>query len=243
MAIDITESKKAEMDLKRSNAELQQFAYVVSHDLQEPLRMVTMYLSLLEDRYRDQLDDQAKKYMDFAIEGGTRSVDLLRDLLDYSRIDNQGRPYVPLDMEAVFCTAVKNLLSQIREDGATITHDSLPTIIADEVQMVQVMQNLPSNAVKFHSVEPPRVHVSCQDLGKSWLFSVEDNGIGVDPRHIDRLFVLFQRLHSSQRYKGTGIGLAICKKVIERHGGRIWFDSRLDHGTTFYFTVPKEAVR
>ena len=181
MAIDITENKNAEIELKRSNDELQQFAYVASHDLQEPLRMVTMYLSLLKDRYHDQLDDRAKTYMDFAIEGGVRSIDLLRDLLDYSRIDFQERTFAPTDMETVFSTAVKNLLLQIREGGATVTHDPLPTIVADEPQLVQVMQNLLSNAIKFHSDEPPRVHVSCQDMEEEWLFSVKDNGIGIDP--------------------------------------------------------------
>jgi PAS domain S-box-containing protein len=239
MAIDITESKKAEIELRRSNAELRQFAYVASHDLQEPLRMVTIYISLLKDRYHDQLDERAKTYMDFAIEGGLRSMDLLRDLLDYSRIDYQESSFAPTNMETVFSTALKNLLLQIRDEEATVTHDPLPTIIADQPQLLQVMQNLLSNAIKFHGDERPKVHVSCKDMGREWLFSVEDNGIGVDPRHADRLFVLFQRLQSAQRYKGTGIGLAICKKIIERHGGRIWFDSQLDKGTTFYFTVPK----
>lgn len=239
---DNTARVKAEIELKRSNADLQQFAYVASHDLQEPIRMVTAYLSLLDSRYREQLDSRARMYIDYAIDGGLRAKDLIQDLLDYSRIDTRGKQFEPTAMEDVLRKAVNVLLLQINEENAVITHDPLPTILADQAQMVQVMQNLLSNAVKFHGREPPEVHVSSRDVGREWQFSVRDNGIGIDPRYSDRLFVLFQRLHTGQEYKGTGIGLAISKKIIERHGGRIWFESRPGQGTTFYFTVPKGKV-
>lgn len=242
MIADNTARVKAEMELKRSNADLQQFAYVASHDLQEPIRMVTAYLSLLDSRYREQLDSRARMYIDYAIDGGLRAKDLIQDLLDYSRIDTRGKQFEPTAMEDVLRKAVNVLLLQINEENAVITHDPLPTILADQAQMVQVMQNLLSNAVKFHGKEPPEVHVSSRDVGREWQFSVRDNGIGIDPRYSDRLFVLFQRLHTGQEYKGTGIGLAISKKIIERHGGRIWFESRPGQGTTFYFTVPKGKV-
>jgi light-regulated signal transduction histidine kinase (bacteriophytochrome) len=245
---DISDLTRMEQQLKqradelaRSNAELQQFAYVASHDLQEPLRMVTMFLSLLKDRYRDQLDDRAKMYMEYAIDGGLKAKMLIRDLLDFSRVDSPERAFQPTDMEEVLDTAIKNLLMQVEEEGGTITHDPLPVVRADREQMVQVMQNLLSNAIKFHGEMSPVVHVSCMDDGGEWRFAVTDNGIGIDPRHAEKLFALFQRLQTDERFKGTGLGLAISKKIVERHGGRIWFDSRPDRGTTFYFTIPKGA--
>jgi light-regulated signal transduction histidine kinase (bacteriophytochrome) len=236
---DITEQREAEEALKRSNAELQQFAYVASHDLQEPLRMVTAYLSLLEKNYADSFDSRARQYMDFAFEGGLRARDLIRDLLEFSRVDTQGRPFHRTDMEGVVGQVLKNLTVQIKEDEASITRDRLPTIMADDLQMVQVMQNLVSNAIKFHGEESPKVHISCEEGGKEWVFSVRDNGIGIDPQFRDRLFVLFQRLHPREEYDGTGIGLAVTKKIVERHGGRIWLESELGKGTVFYFTMPR----
>ncbi len=240
---DITEQKKMEGDLKRSNAELLQFAYVASHDLQEPLRMVTAYLSLLEKKYGHQLDGKAKQYMDFAIEGGSRAKDLVQDLLEFSRVDTQGKAFQRTNMEGVLDTVVGNLSVQVKEENANISHEPLPSIMADEGQMVQVLQNLLSNALKFHGAEVPKVHISCKDKGDRWLFSVEDNGIGIDPKYHDKVFVLFQRLHTREEYEGTGIGLAISKKIVERHGGRIWFESQPGRGTTFYFTILKELRR
>jgi PAS domain S-box-containing protein len=244
--VDITDIKRAQRDadeyskkLETSNKELQQFAYVASHDLQEPLRMVTAYLSLLEKRYADQLDGRAKQYMDLAIDGGLRAKDLIRDLLEFSRIDSQAKEFLEVDMEEVLRKVLDNLSVSLKEEKAVISHDPLPTVRADDTQMMQVLQNLIGNAIKFRREDPPRVHISCNDDGNEWRFSVQDNGIGIDPQYQDKIFVLFQRLHTKEEYAGTGIGLAICKKIVERHGGRIWFDSRPGSGTTFYFTMPK----
>ncbi len=240
---DITERKEMEEDLKRSNAELQQFAYVASHDLQEPLRMVTAYLTLLDKRYKGQLDEKARQYMQFAIDGGLRAKDLVQDLLAFSRVDMHVSPTQLTSMEAVLDKTLDNLSVRIKELNASVSHDPLPTILADELQMVQVMQNLISNAIKFHGAERPIVHISCKDGGQEWIFSIHDNGIGIDPRYKEKIFILFQRLHSTQEYEGTGIGLAISKKIVERHGGKIWFESLPGRGTTFYFTIPKELRR
>jgi uncharacterized 2Fe-2S/4Fe-4S cluster protein (DUF4445 family)/signal transduction histidine kinase len=230
-------------ELERSNTELQQFAYVASHDLQEPLRMVTAYLSLLKNRYGDRLDGEAKTFLEFAVEGGLRARDLVNDLLEFSRVDTQGKPFMEVNMENVLSKIRNNLSVQIAEDHASVTQDPLPMIMADESQMVQIMQNLVSNAIKFHGRESPMVHVSCLDQGHEWLFSVKDNGIGIDPKYNDKLFVLFRRLHTREEYEGTGIGLAISKKIVERHGGKIWFESELGKGTEFLFKIPKEPGR
>ena len=230
-------------ELRRSNAELQQFAYVAWHDLQEPLRMVTAYLGLLEMKYGDRLDDDAKKYMDFAIEGGARARDLIRDLLQFSRIDSQAQSPRPTDLNIVLEQVIASLELQIKDEHATITHDELPTVMADETQMVSVLQNLISNAIKFHGDEAPKVHIACKNNGNEYLFSIQDNGIGIDPQYKDKVFVLFQRLHSREEFDGTGIGLAIAKKIVERHNGKIWLESELGKGTTFFFTIPKKIVR
>ncbi len=237
--MDITERKHMEVQLIRSNAELQQYAYVASHDLQEPLRMVTAYLGLLEKKYGDKLDGDAKKYMEFAIEGGLRARDLINDLLAFSRVDSQGKEFQRTDMENVLNTVLDNLSVRIKEEKASIVRVHLPTVVADEVQMAQLLQNLVGNAIKFHGNEPPMVHIAYQDHGKEYLFSVKDNGIGIDAEYKDKVFVLFQRLHTRDKYEGTGIGLAIAKKIVERHGGRIWFESELGKGTTFCFTIPR----
>jgi light-regulated signal transduction histidine kinase (bacteriophytochrome) len=229
--------QKAE-DLARSNADLQQFAYVASHDLQEPLRTVTNYLSLLDRRYGDQLDDRGKEYVRVAIDGGSRAVELIRNLLDYSRIDSRAKPMEPTDMEEVLRTVLDNLQFQVRDEKASVTHDPLPTILADEGQMAALMQNLISNAIKFHGPDDPIVHISCKENDGKLLFAVRDNGIGIDPRHNEQIFQLFKRLHTMDKYPGTGIGLAIAKKIVERHGGLIWLESELNKGTTFFFTVP-----
>jgi PAS domain S-box-containing protein len=238
----LTELEEHSRKLQRSNAELQQFAYVASHDLQEPLRMVTAYLSLIEKKYGKQLDGKAREYMDYAVEGGLRAKDLVRDLLEVSRIESQGKPMGITDMNVVMDRVRSNLAIQITEEHAAITQDRLPQVMADDAQMTTLLQNLVSNGIKFHGERDPQVHISCEIQDDSWVFAVGDNGIGIDPQFKDKIFVIFQRLHSRDEYEGTGIGLAIAKKIVERHGGRIWFDSRAGQGTTFFFTIPKGGL-
>jgi len=242
---DITERKKAEEalrivaeNLKRSNLELEQFAYVASHDLQEPLRMVTSYTQLLAQRYKGKLDADADEFIGYAVDGAIRMRGLIDDLLSYSRVNRRGNPFRPTESELALDVALKNLQSSIEENGAEVTHDQLPEVMADEGQLVQLLQNLISNAIKFHAKEPPRIHVSAKHLQeKEYLFSVQDNGIGIDHQYFDRLFKIFQRLHTKEEYPGTGIGLALCKKIVERHGGCIWLESQPGKGTTIYFTL------
>jgi signal transduction histidine kinase len=224
-------------DLARSNSELQQFAYVASHDLQEPLRMVASFTQLLAKRYASQLDDDARDFINFAVDGATRMQTLISDLLNYSRVGTQGKPLAPTDCEGVFLKVLESLRFTIEEDHATITHDPLPMVQADWLQLAQLFQNLLTNAMKFHGEAPPRVHVSAHDEGNSWKFSFRDNGIGIAQEHAERIFVIFQRLHTKTEYPGTGIGLAICKKIVERHGGRIWVEPTAGGGTTFSFTM------
>jgi light-regulated signal transduction histidine kinase (bacteriophytochrome) len=237
---DITEHKNVEEELRRSNTELQQFAYVASHDLQEPLRTVTGHLALLEKRLGDQLDEESKEYLKYAVDGGYRARELVRDLLEYSRVNSRAEPMKPTDMEGVLARVLENLKAQIRDDKAILTYDRLPCIVADDHQMGALLQNLLSNAIKFHGENSPEVHVSAKDRGKDWLFSVKDNGIGIDPKYRHKIFNIFQRLHTVDEYPGTGIGLAIANKIVERHGGKIWFESELGKGTTFFFTIPSE---
>ena len=237
-SIDITARKMAEDQLRRSNADLQQFAYVASHDLKEPLRMVTSYLQLLEKVNDGKWDGNSEEYIRFAVEGASRMKTMVEDLLAYSRIDTRSTPFAPVDMESVMSTVLKDLRVSIDESGATIDHDHLPTITADKGQMVKLLENLVGNAIKFRGDAPPTVLVSATMRGSEWLFSVEDNGIGVDQKYADRLFQMFQRLHDREDYPGTGIGLAIAKKIVEHHGGRIWFESEGGKGTTFFFTIP-----
>src|SRR5215813_7645021 len=225
-------------ELRRSNEELQQFAYVASHDLQEPLRMVTNYVQLLAQRYQGQLDSEAQEFIGYAVEGAQRMKALIDDLLAYSRVNIRERLVVPTDSGAVLQQTLQNLHMQIAESGATVTADSLPKVSADRMQLGLLWQNLLSNALKFRGQEPPRVHVSARHQGNEWVFSVRDNGIGMEPRHTERIFQMFQRLHTRQEYPGTGIGLAICRKIVERHGGRIWVESEPGRGTTFFFTLP-----
>ena len=225
-------------ELRRSNEELQQFAYVASHDLQEPLRMVTSYVQLLAQRYQGQLDSEAQEFIGYAVEGAQRMKALIDDLLAYSRVNIRERLVVPTDSGAVLQQTLQNLHIQIAESGATVTADPLPTVSTDRMQLGLLWQNLLSNALKFRGQEPPRVHVSARRQGNDWVFSVRDNGIGMEPRHTERIFQMFQRLHTRQEYPGTGIGLAICKKIVERHGGRIWVESEPGQGTTFFFTLP-----
>ena len=245
---DITERKKAEAalreaheELKRSNAELEQFAYVASHDLQEPLRMVSSYTQLLMRRYGDKLDGDAREFTAFIVDGATRMKQLIEDLLAYSRVGTRDKNFKPVDAGSSLGRALTNLRAAIQDSGATVTHDPLPTIPCDEVQVAQLFQNLIGNALKFRKPDAaPAVHVGAADQGAEWEFMVRDNGIGIEPQYFERIFMVFQRLHDKGEYPGTGIGLAIVKKVVERHGGRIWVQSQPGAGTTFHFTMPKE---
>ena len=242
---DITDRIRAEEQLRmtlaeltRSNEDLQHFAYVASHDLQEPLRMVASFTQLLARRYCGQLDDDAKKFIAYAVEGATRMQQLIEDLLAFSRVESKGRPLESAATGKLLDAAVRNLQTAIEESRAEITHGELPTVPADSSQLIQLFQNLVGNAIKFHRPgEPPRIRVSARNLGQEWQFSVADNGIGVDPRFANRIFVIFQRLHAREQYPGTGIGLAICKRIVERHGGRIWVESTPGVGATFHFTL------
>jgi len=235
---DISERKKMEEALTRSNEDLKEFAYMASHDLQEPLRMVSSYVQLLGRRYKGKLDADADEFIGYAVEGAYRMQKLINDLLAYSRIGTQGKDFKPTDCEAIFEQAIYNLQTAVEESGTVVTHDTLPTVPADATQLIQVFQNLIGNAIKFRSTELPRVHVSAERRTSEWLFSVCDNGIGIDPQNHDRIFAIFQRLHGRGEYAGTGIGLTICRKIVERHGGRIWVTSELGKGATFYFTIP-----
>jgi len=242
----ITERKLAEekikrtvADLERSNQELEHFAYVASHDLQEPLRMVASYTQLLEQHFGGQLDDKARKYIHYAVDGAVRMQTLINDLLAYSRVGRHGKSFEPTDAHAVLGMAIRNLTAAIGEAHAVITSDDLPTVTADASQLVLLFQNLLSNAIKFRRGEQPRIHVSARRDGREWRFAVKDNGIGIEAQYAERVFVIFQRLHTKEEYSGTGIGLAICKRIVERHGGRIWFESSPGSGTTFFFTIPE----
>jgi len=245
---ELTERKRAEEELKqktdelaRSNKELEQFAYVASHDLREPLRMVTGYVKLLARRYKEKLDADADDFINFAVDGATRMQRLIDDLLIYSRVNTRGKEFEPTDCEMILGQCLNNLQVAIGERGAVITHDPLPTVMADHLQLSQLFQNLIANAIKFHGSEAPRVHISAKQRNDEWVLSVNDNGIGIAPEHAERIFIMFQRLHGRGDYAGTGIGLAICKKIVERHGGRIWVESELGKGSTFYFTIPTKG--
>jgi len=235
--IDVTERKRIDDDLRRSNADLEQFAYIASHDLQEPLRMVASYTDLLAQRYRGQLDERADKYMHYITDGAKRMQRLVTDLLTYSRVGSQGVHMKPVGAAGIVEHVLRALGPLIRETGATIEVGALPMVMADEVQLMQLLQNLIGNAIKFRSERPPRVSIEVVECDDRWQFSIRDNGIGIDLRFAERIFQMFQRLHEKERYEGSGIGLSIAKRIVERHGGRIWLESTVGEGTTFFFTL------
>ena len=244
---DITERKQAEeklqetmTELERSNGELEQFAYIVSHDLQEPLRMVSSYCQLLEQRYTTKLDDDAKEFISFAVDGAQRMQGLIKDLLKFSRVGTRGKPFEQMELSTALDNALFNLKVAIEENNAEIMHDELPVAEVDSTQIVQLLQNLIGNALKFKRKDvTPKIHIGVVDKKSHWQISIKDNGIGIDPQFSERVFGIFQRLQTREDYPGTGIGLAVCKKIVERHGGRIWVESVLNEGATFYFTLPK----
>jgi len=232
------ELAKLAQHLERSNAELKKFAYVTSHDLQEPLNQVTSFAQLLEVRYKSELDTNGKEFIGHVIEGVTLMQMLIDDVLEYSKVDTSRIAFQVTEVETTFELALNSLSQRIAQIGATITHDPFPTVMANSTQLIQVFLNLIGNAIKFRSSQPLKIHIGVQRQEDEWLFSVQDNGIGIDPQFSDRIFIIFQRLHTREEYPGTGMGLTICKKIIECHGGRIWIDSQVSHGTTIYFTIP-----
>ena len=243
---DFTERRQAEAllkqtleDLKHSNAELEQFAYVTSHDLQEPLRMVASYMQLIEKRYKGKLDADADEFIGYAVDGAVRMKTMINDLLNFSRLGTKGKEAASTDCQLILSTVLTNLSMVIEESKAEITSDPLPLVKGDEAQLVRLFQNLLENAIKFRGGNTPRIHISCKPQNGFCLFSIRDNGIGIDSRYFDRIFIIFQRLHGTEQYPGTGIGLAMCKKIVDRHRGKIWIESEPGKGTTFYFTLPK----
>ncbi len=242
---DITERIQGEeeirrytAELKRSNEELQQFAYIASHDLQEPLRMISSYLQLIERRYQGKLDKDTDEFIGFAVDGAKRLQAMINGLLEYSRVETRGKPFEPTNTEEVLNHVLLSLKVAIEESAAVVTYDPLPTVRADGTQLAQVFQNMITNAVRFRREESLRIHISAKHEKNEWAFSVCDNGIGIDPQYKERIFIIFQRLHGRRQYPGTGIGLAICKRIVERHGGRMWVESEPGKGSTFYFTIP-----
>ena len=225
-------------ELARSNAELEQFAYVASHDLREPLRKIKSYTQLLEKRYKGQLDARADKYINYIVNSTSRMQRLITDLLTYSRVGRLELALEPTDMNLLLKQVQSDLGLMIKESHARITSDPLPTVMVISSQISNLLQNLIGNSIKFRREEPPQIHVGVEQVGNEWQFSVRDNGIGIEGEYAERIFIIFQRLHTRMEYSGTGIGLAICKKIVERHGGSIWMQSQFGKGTTFYFTLP-----
>ncbi len=245
---DMTEQKAAEQKIKDaltelslSNAELQQFAYVASHDLQEPLRAIAGCVQLLQQRFQGKLDARADEYIAHAVDGATRMKALINDLLEYSRVGTRLNALQSTDCNQVLQSALRNLQTAMEEKKAQVTSDPLPTLLADETRLMQLLQNLIGNALKFSGDRPPAIHVSAKRVDGSWQFSVRDNGIGIEPQYAQRIFGVFQRLHTRREYPGTGIGLAICKRIVERHGGRIWLESEPGKGSTFHFLISERS--
>jgi len=245
-ARDVTEQKRAQRELARkveelarSNAELEQFAYVASHDLQEPLRMVASFTQLLAQRYKGKLDADADEFIGFAVDGATRMQQLIQDLLSYSRVTTKGQSFRLIDAKAPCDNALENLQTSIKDSNAVVNVGPLPAVLADPRQLMQLFQNLIGNAVKYRNDRTPEIHVAAKPNGDQWVFSVQDNGIGIAPQHSERIFQMFQRLHTTNEYQGTGIGLAICRKIVERHGGKIWVEAQPGKGSTFVFTIPR----
>ena len=245
--IETTEHKRTQEELidamekiQKSNHDLEQFAYVASHDLQEPLRMISSFLQLLQRRYEGQLDSDADEFIGYAVDGAQRMQNLINDLLDYSRVTTKGNKFEQVNMKEPLENALTNLKLYIKENNAIIIpNNSFPTINGDYSQMTQLFQNIIGNAIKYRSSEPPKIHISATNKDNDWLFSIKDNGLGMDPKYSDKVFKIFRRLHTNSEYEGTGVGLAITKRIIERHNGQIWVESEPGNGSTFYFTIPK----
>ncbi len=245
--VEINEHEEAEIKLEKliekykiSNQELEQFAYVSSHDLKEPLRMITSFLQLLQQRYSDELDDDANDFINYAVDGAKRMDMMINDLLEYSKIGSTERKYEYLQSEKILEKVLKNLKPTIEKTNSIITQDPLPLIYANEYMMIQLFQNIISNAIKYNGEKTPEVHISAENIDDEYIFSVKDNGIGIDQKHLEKIFKIFQRLHTREQYEGTGIGLAISKRIIQKHRGKIWVESELGKGTTFYFTIPNQ---
>jgi PAS domain S-box-containing protein len=246
--VDINEHQKAEEkviktldELNRSNKELEHFAYVVSHDLQEPLRSISNFLQLLSRRYKGKIDPKSAEYIDIAVHGANRMQTMINDLLTYSRITTHGKKFSYTDCQAVLDDTLRDLNATIEENDAIVTNDPLPTVFADNSQMKHLFQNLIVNGIKFHGEKQPKIHISVVEEDKDWLFIVQDNGIGIDSKYAESIFDVFKRLHTRKEYSGTGIGLSICRKIVNRHGGEIWIESNLGKGSKFYFTIPKRG--
>lgn len=231
--------EQAVTELRRSNQELEQFAYVASHDLQEPLRKIASFCNLLESRYAEQLDEKANVYLHYIVDGAMRMQALVNDLLLYSRVTTRGKEFAPVDLNNALQEALANLDVAVTEGNARVTHDPLPTVNGDTAQLGRLFQNLVGNAIKYRGEAAPQVHIAAASESDEWVFSVRDNGIGIAPEYAERIFVIFQRLHTREEYGGTGIGLSVCKKIVERHGGRIWVESQEGCGATFYFSLPQ----
>jgi light-regulated signal transduction histidine kinase (bacteriophytochrome) len=235
--------RKVVEELARSNKDLEQFAYVASHDLQEPLRQVRAFVQILRDRHLGKLEGDAERYMEFVYEGAVRMSNLVRGLLEYSRVGAKDTGKRPISCQEALEAALANLQASIAEARAVVTHDDLPTVLAEPLQLTQLFQNLIGNAIKFRrDGVAPIIHVKCCRDGRQWLFTVKDNGIGIAPEFREKVFMIFQRLHGREKYPGTGIGLAICKKIVEQHGGKVWIESQVNEGSTFYFTLPEERA-